>query len=133
NTTIESVAEGTGVITAQARENATDESGFTFIHCNITGLGNNTYLGRAWKKRPRVVFAYTYMGHLINDEGWSTYKYPERNETVYYGEYKCTGPGSSSSGRVPYAKSLCEAEAKPFLSMTYINGNKWLIPPPKLP
>ncbi|KAJ6913825.1 pectinesterase 63 [Populus alba x Populus x berolinensis] len=73
------------------------------------------------------------MGHLINDEGWSTWKFPEREGTVYYGEYKCAGPGSSSFGRVPYAKSLSKAEAKPFLSMTYINGNKWLIPPPKFP
>ncbi|KAJ6993510.1 pectinesterase 63 [Populus alba x Populus x berolinensis] len=133
NTTIDSVAEGTGVITAQAREHVTEDSGFTFIHCNLTGLGNNTYLGRAWKQRPRVVFAYTYMGHLINDEGWSTWKFPEREGTVYYGEYTCAGPGSSSFGRVPYAKSLSKAEAKPFLSMTYINGNKWLIPPPKFP
>ncbi|KAJ4832378.1 hypothetical protein Tsubulata_022316 [Turnera subulata] len=131
NTTIESVAEGTGVITAQGRENVADNSGFTFIYCNITGIGNNTYLGRAWKERPRVVFAYTYMGHLINYEGWSTGKYPHRNETVYYGEYKCRGPGASSSRRVRYAKLLSDEEAKPFLSMNYIKGNKWLIPPPK--
>ncbi|EEF46216.1 putative pectinesterase 63 [Ricinus communis] len=131
NTTIETVAQGTGVITAQARESVTDSSEFTFIHCNLTGIGNNTYLGRAWKERPRVVFAYAYMGSLINAAGWSTGKHPESNETVYYGEYKCKGPGAFSSGRVKYAKLLSDEEAKPFLSMTCINGNKWLIPPPE--
>ncbi|KAK4854060.1 hypothetical protein QYF36_018366 [Acer negundo] len=46
-----------GVFTAQARENVTDNGGFAFVHCNITGSGD-TYLRRAWKERPRVVFAY---------------------------------------------------------------------------
>ncbi|KAL5853691.1 hypothetical protein ACOSQ3_008809 [Xanthoceras sorbifolium] len=131
NTTIKSVAEGMGVITAQARENVTDKSGFAFVHCNITGTGD-TYLGRAWKERPRVVFAYTYMGTLINSEGWSDGSHPERANTVYYGEYKCMGPGATSSGRVRFAKILSKLEAMPFLSMTYLNGNKWLLPPPKL-
>ncbi|KAH0970851.1 hypothetical protein GBA52_023007 [Prunus armeniaca] len=53
-------------------------------------------------------------------------------ETVYYGEYKCMGPGSSSTGRVKYAKTLSDEEAKPFLSMTFIRGSKWVLPPPKL-
>lgn len=52
--------------------------------------------------------------------------------TAYYGEYKCMGPGASSSGRVKFAKLLSEAEARPFLSMTYLNGNKWLLPLPNL-
>ncbi|KAH9652874.1 putative pectinesterase 63 [Citrus sinensis] len=130
-TTIVSVANGLGVITAQAREQVNDDSGFTFVHCNITGSGD-TYLGRAWKERPRVVFAYTYMGTLINSQGWAAGEQAQNHKTVYYGEYKCMGPGASSSGRVKFAKLLSEAEAKPFLSMTYLNGNKWLLPLPNL-
>ncbi|KAL5572299.1 hypothetical protein UlMin_021896 [Ulmus minor] len=106
-------------------------SGFTFIHCKINGTGD-TYLGRAWMERPRVVFAYTYMGTLINTKGWSNGMHSDREQTVYYGEYKCMGPGASTSGRVNYAKMLSDADVKPFLSMSYIQGNKWLIPPPKL-
>ncbi|KAH9804802.1 putative pectinesterase 63 [Citrus sinensis] len=130
-TTIVSVANGLGVITAQAREQVNDDSGFTFVHCNITGSGD-TYLGRAWKERPRVLFAYTYMGTLINSQGWAAGEHSQSHKTVYYGEYKCMGPGASSSGRVKFAKLLSEAEAKPFLSMTYLNGNKWLLPLPNL-
>ncbi|KAL6331004.1 hypothetical protein AAG906_009432 [Vitis piasezkii] len=129
NTMIESVAKGVGVITAQARENVADTSGFAFVHCNISGSGD-TYLGRAWRLRPRVVFAYTYMGTLINGEGWSDNLHADRDKTVYYGEYMCEGPGATPSGRVKFAKLLTGEEAKPFLSMTYINGNKWLLPPP---
>jgi pectinesterase len=69
-TTINSVAKGLGTITAQGREDASDDSGFVFIHCKIQGTGD-TYLGRAWRKMPRVVFAYTEMGSLIDKEGWS--------------------------------------------------------------
>ncbi|KAJ4708841.1 Pectinesterase [Melia azedarach] len=131
NTRLISVAQGMGVITAQARGKVSEDSGFAFVHCNISGSGD-TYLGRAWKERPRVVFAYTYMGTLINTQGWSAGKHPESHRSVYYGEYKCMGPGASSSGRVKFAKLLSDEEAKPFLSMTYLQGNKWLLPPPKI-
>lgn len=134
NSSINSVAKGMGVITAQARENVSDDSGFTFVHCSIKGTGD-TYLGRAWKERPRVVFAYTYMGTLINSRGWSNAMHPDHEDErphVYYGEYKCKGPGATTSGRVKYAKILSDREVKPFLSMTYLHGNKWLLPPPKL-
>lgn len=132
NTTIESIRkDGDGVITAHARQNDRDDSGFVFVHCNLIGSKNgNTYLGRAWKERPRVVFAYTYMGTIINEQGWSNANFPERNRTVYYGEYKCKGPGALSSDRVTFAKELSDIEAKPFLSATYIRGAKWLLPPP---
>ncbi|PON66052.1 Pectinesterase, Tyr active site [Parasponia andersonii] len=134
NTTIKSVAKNIGVITAQARVKVSENSGFTFIHCNITGSGD-TYLGRAWKMSPRVIFAYTYMGTLINASGWSSSMWPiqaPRNRSVYYGEYKCSGPGATTSSRVKYSKVLSDAEVRPFLSMTYIQGNKWLIKPPNL-
>ncbi|GLT98832.1 hypothetical protein SLE2022_163120 [Rubroshorea leprosula] len=132
NTTIYSVAKKFGAITAQAREKVNDDSGFTFVFCNITGIGNNTtYLGRAWKERPRVVFARTYMGTIINGEGWSNDRHPDRDRTVYYGEYKCSGPGSVSSARVKFARILNDEEAKLFMSMTYIHGSNWLLPPPK--
>jgi hypothetical protein len=69
-TTINSVAQGLGTITAQGRNSDEDDSGFSFVHCKITGTGD-TYLGRAWRQMPRVVFAYTEMGSLIDKEGWS--------------------------------------------------------------
>ncbi|XP_062147677.1 putative pectinesterase 63 [Alnus glutinosa] len=131
NTTINSVAKGLGVITAQAREKVDDVSGFTFIYCKIIGTGD-TYLGRAWRKMPRVVFAFTEMGTLINSKGWSNTASGQAKQGMYYGEYKCKGPGATPAGRVKYAKILSDAEAAPFLSMTFIQGNKWILAPPKL-
>ncbi|KAJ0092074.1 hypothetical protein Patl1_26387 [Pistacia atlantica] len=134
NTTIKSVAKGLSVITAHGREEVSGKSGFAFVHCNIIGTGD-TYLGRAWKNSPRVIFAYTYMGEHINDQGWLSGMYQESNSNqkeVYYGEYKCMGPGADSTGRAKFSKTLSDAEAEPFLSMTYLDGNKWVLPPPKV-
>ncbi|KAK9101127.1 hypothetical protein Scep_024557 [Stephania cephalantha] len=118
---LHSIAEGESAITAQGKEQSGDDGGFAFVHCKITGTGN-TYLGRAWKERAKVVFAYTYMGTLVNPEGW----------TVFYGEYQCTGPGASTSKRAKYTKILSNGEAKPYLDKSYINAATWLLPPPKL-
>ncbi|EOY30169.1 Uncharacterized protein TCM_037467 [Theobroma cacao] len=61
-------------------EDVGSDSGFTFLYCKITRAGNSTtYLGRPWKLRPRVIFTFTYMGTIINSEGWSTEGHPERN------------------------------------------------------
>ena len=68
------------VITAQARDSASEDTGYSFLHCNITGTGNGTYLGRAWRTSPRVVFAYTSMSEVINPAGWSNDKRPERDK-----------------------------------------------------
>ncbi|XAR54997.1 Pectinesterase [Bertholletia excelsa] len=132
NTTIRTIGDNLpGFITAQARAKVTDDSGFAFVYCNITGTGK-TYLGRAWMERPRVVFANTYMSDVISSGGWTDGNHPERQQMVFYAEYNCTGPGSSSSSRVKYSKQLTVEEVKPFLSISYVEGAEWLIPPPSL-
>ena len=45
---------------------------------------------------------------------------------VFYGEYKCSGPGANRKGRVSWSRSLNDRQAKPFLSIAFIDGNKWL-------
>lgn len=70
NTTLRSVSNAMGFITAHARENESEESGLAFVRCSIIGTGQ-TKLGRAWKQRPRVIFAHTYMDTVVSREGWS--------------------------------------------------------------
>ncbi|XP_022738510.1 putative pectinesterase 63 [Durio zibethinus] len=123
---------GLTVITAQARESSSENTGYSFVHCSITGTASGTYLGRAWKTSPRVVYAYTDMSSVVNPAGWSDNLQPERAKTVFYGEFKCTGKGADPSGRVAFAKQLSEAEAQPFLVLGYIDGTKWLLPAPKI-
>ncbi|KAJ7961953.1 Pectinesterase [Quillaja saponaria] len=123
---------GMTMITAHARQSPSEDTGYVFVHCRITGTSNGTYLGRAWMTRPRVIFAYTDMTGIISPAGWTNNFHPERESTVYFGEYKNIGPGSDPKARVKFVKQLSDAEVKPFLSLGYIEGSKWLIPPPKL-
>lgn len=114
-----------GSITAQNRDDAHDSGGFVFIGCNITGTGQ-VFLGRAWGSHSRVVFIYTYMSSIITPQGWSDWDNPSRRSTAYYGEYKCYGPGSDTSRRVSWSHKLTDAEAQPFLELSYIDGGSWL-------
>lgn len=68
---------GMTVIAAQARDSNKEDTGYSFVHCNITGTGSGTFLGRAWRASPQVVYAYTSMGKVINPEGWSDSRHPE--------------------------------------------------------
>lgn len=49
--------------------------------------------------------------------------------TVFYGQYKCMGPGAGFGGRVSWSRELTPQEARPFISLGFINGYEWL---PKL-
>ncbi|MBA0861708.1 hypothetical protein Goshw_000091 [Gossypium schwendimanii] len=122
---------GFTVITAQARESSSEDTGYSFVHGSITGTASNSFLGRAWRSNPRVVFAYTDMSNVVNPAGWTHNRFPERAKTVYYGEYKCKGPGANPSKREPFVKQLSGAEALPFLGLNFIEATKWLLPPPK--
>ncbi|GKV17473.1 hypothetical protein SLEP1_g27982 [Rubroshorea leprosula] len=127
------VVKDGGVITAQGRESLSDESqGYSFVHCKITGSKKGAYLGRAWKPSPLVVFAYTTMGKVVNSAGWSDNSHPERDKTVFFGEYKCRGPGSSLRKRVKYTKKLDDESAMRFISLDFINATTWLLPVPTL-
>lgn len=46
--------------------------------------------------------------------------------TVFYGQYKCTGGGASFAGRVSWSRELTDEEAKPFISLTFIDGSEWI-------
>ncbi|KAK8942049.1 putative pectinesterase 63 [Platanthera guangdongensis] len=131
NCMINSVADGITYITAQARSAAADYSGFSFINCNVTGTGN-VYLSRAWRKYSRVIFSYTFMDNVVNPKGWDDEGFKDRDQTVFYGEYKCKGPGSATGNRVNYVKLLTDEQAQPFLNITFIWGNTWILQQPQL-
>ncbi|XP_043713276.1 putative pectinesterase 11 [Telopea speciosissima] len=126
---LHSTSEGTGAITAQRRESPSENTGYTFLGCKITGVGT-CVLGRPWGSYSRVVFAMTFMSSAVLPQGWDDWGRPSTHSTAYYGEYKCYGPGAASSGRVKWSKTLSDAEAKPFLSKDMIGGRAWLRPAP---
>ncbi|RDX74984.1 hypothetical protein CR513_45183 [Mucuna pruriens] len=118
------------VIVAQARKSEAKDSVYSFVHCDITGTGTNTYLGRAWMPHPKVVFAYTNMSSVVKKEGWSNNMHPEYEKSVRFGEYQNKGPGADPNGRSPLAKQLSDEEVKPYITLDLIEGSKWLLPPP---
>ncbi|KAH9606186.1 hypothetical protein KSS87_014592 [Heliosperma pusillum] len=123
---VHAVAHNYGAVTAQGRSSMLDDTGFSFVNCKVTGSGA-LYLGRAWGPFSRVVFAYTYMDNIIIPKGWYDWGDPNRDLTVFYGQYKCTGPGASFAERVAWSRELTDEEAKPFLSLSFIDGAEWII------
>ncbi|XP_058742712.1 probable pectinesterase 53 [Vicia villosa] len=129
NCTLNSVTKNVTSITAQKRSNSSLDSGFSFKNCNVTGSGH-VYLGRPWGDYSRVVYSYTFMDKIVLPKGWEdSWGDQKRNLTVYYGEYKCSGPGSNLSKRVSWTRILTDEEAQPFIGIHFIQGDTWLISP----
>ncbi|XP_062079695.1 putative pectinesterase 11 [Humulus lupulus] len=126
---VHSLAEGTGSITAQRRESPSEETGFVFLGCTITGV-RTALLGRPWGPHSRVIFAFSYMSSAILPQGWDDWGNSDTHSTVYYGQYKCYGAGAGTSKRVQYARNLTSLEAEPFLTKDFIGGNAWIRPVP---
>lgn len=114
-----------GAVAASQRNSPDDNTGFSFVQCRVTGTGL-IYLGRAWGQYARILFAYTYFDNIIIPDGWYDWGDTSRRETVFFGEYKCWGPGSQPRWRVSWSRQLSYEEARPFLGIGFINGHKWL-------
>ncbi|KAF1873220.1 hypothetical protein Lal_00016361 [Lupinus albus] len=98
-------------ITAQGRTNVHKNSGISIQHCRIKAAPDlkpyvdnvTTFLGRPWKRYARVAIMYTFLDTLVNPKGWSPWNKSDfALDTLYYGEYKNYGPGSSLSDRVKW-------------------------------
>lgn len=55
-----------------------------------------------------------------------------QSRLVFYGEYKCMGPGADTSKRAKFTKILDDEEVKPFITLNYIDASTWLLRPPHL-
>ncbi|KAI6688262.1 hypothetical protein NL676_025090 [Syzygium grande] len=122
---VHSVSRGGGTITAQRRASPSENTGFVFLCCTITGLAD-TFLGRPWGPYSRVVFALSYMSSAILPQGWDDWGDPSNRRTAYYGQYKCYGPGAKTSKRVPWSRFLTSEEASPFLTADMVDRKSWL-------
>ncbi|KAH0990482.1 hypothetical protein GBA52_001965 [Prunus armeniaca] len=123
---LHSISGGAGAITAQRRMSPSEDTGFTFFSCKISGV-KTAMLGRPWGGYSRVVFAFTYMSSAILPQGWDDWgNSPDQLSTVYYGQYRCSGAGAATSKRVEWARNLTSEEAAPFLTKDSIDGKAWI-------
>ncbi len=85
--------------------------GYVFFNCRLTappGI-SGVYLGRPWKTYAQTVFFECIEYENISPLGWKTWD--GRENTCFYAEYKCTGPGSGTGYRVDWSHQLSEAQA----------------------
>ncbi|TVU28049.1 hypothetical protein EJB05_19556, partial [Eragrostis curvula] len=116
----------TGFVTAQAREFPDNNTGFSFVNCEIKGTGY-ILLGRPWKPYARVIFAKTSIPNNVAPEGWGEWGNSKAaDSTVFFGEYRCYGVGSKTDGRVKYAKQLDDSEAQQYMGLSYVDGENWI-------
>ncbi|CAI9770324.1 unnamed protein product [Fraxinus pennsylvanica] len=127
----------TNALTAQGRTDSNQNTGISIHNCRVMAASDlkpvqssvRTYMGRPWQKYSRTVFMKTFLDGLIDPTGWMPWSGDFALDTLYYGEYQNTGPGSSTSGRVTwkgYRVITNSTEASEFTVANFINGNYWL-------
>ncbi|CAN6476904.1 unnamed protein product [Victoria cruziana] len=125
---LHSIATKFGSIAAQDRRDPQEKTGFAFVRCRVTGSGP-VYVGRAMGQYSRIVFAYTYFDDVVAAEGWDDWDHESsKDKTVFFGVYKCWGPGSAAVRGVSWARELDYNTAHPFLSKSFVNGRHWIAP-----
>ncbi|CAD6339973.1 unnamed protein product [Miscanthus lutarioriparius] len=124
------------VLTAQGRADANEDTGIALHHCTVStasaGLpaGTRVFLGRPWGAYARAVVMDSYLGQIVDREGWLEWPgaEPGRGDTVYFGEYGNDGPGADTEGRVDWAgvRQMEYDEAAQFAVENFIYGDEWL-------
>lgn len=127
------------VITAQGRNDPFQNTAIS-IHSSRVLPANDlkpvvrnfkTYLGRPWQQYSRTVILKTYIDGFVSPLGWSTWS-PGNNfalDTLFYGEYKNYGPGSSTRHRVKWRGFHVITSpnvASQFTVGSLIAGRSWL-------
>nr|DAD49200.1 TPA_asm: hypothetical protein HUJ06_019137 [Nelumbo nucifera] len=124
------------VVTAQSRDTPDEDTGISIQNCSIIAsqdLSSNmatvkTYLGRPWRPYSRTVYMDSYLDNLIDSIGWTQWSDDQGLDTLYYGEYQNTGPGSATDGRVtwPGYHIMNYDDAWNFTVSQFITGDEWL-------
>lgn len=98
--------------------------GFVFFDCKLTGDESLTgvSLGRPWTPFASVTYIRCDIGPHISAEGWNNWKNPANEQTARYSEYKSTGPGGNTKGRVSWIHQLTDKEVAKFTLQNIFSG-----------
>nr|XP_010917366.1 probable pectinesterase/pectinesterase inhibitor 12 [Elaeis guineensis] len=125
------------VITAQSRDDPNEDTGISIQNCSIlasdeltsSNVSTKTYLGRPWRLHSRAVYIESYLDGLVDPAGWTEWSGDHQGlDTLYYGEYMNSGPGSGTEGRVtwPGYHVMDYDDASNFTVSEFIYGDEWL-------
>ncbi|KAD4889437.1 hypothetical protein E3N88_21510 [Mikania micrantha] len=125
------------MLTAQGRTDRNQNTGIVIHKCRIGATSDlkavqgsfPTYLGRPWKQYSRTVIMQSSISNVIQPTGWFEWDGDFALETLYYGEYRNTGPGAGTSGRVKwkgFKVITSSSEAQGFTPGSFIVGGSWL-------
>nr|QIR83168.1 pectin methylesterase 10 [Cunninghamia lanceolata] len=131
------MANQKNTITAQSRKDPNQNTGISIHNCKVAAAKElipvksqfPTYLGRPWKMYSRTVYMQTFLDDLIDPAGWLEWSGNFALKTLYYGEYRNTGPGANLAGRVKwsgYRVITTADEANQFTVASLISGSTWL-------
>ncbi|KNA09523.1 hypothetical protein SOVF_152850 [Spinacia oleracea] len=123
-------------ITAQGRTDPNQNTGISIENCVIRAsddLANSnsttkTYLGRPWKEYSRTVYLESFIDNVVDPSGWREWNGSFALDTLYYGEFNNTGPGSNVTDRVSWAgyHVMNATDASSFTVSTFVFGDEWL-------
>ncbi len=102
--------------------------GYVFNRCTLTAAPgiDKVYLGRPWRAYAAVLFMNCTLGAHILPEGWENWRNPENEKTARYAEYKNTGPGAATKGRVTWSRQLFADEVKQYtLTNVFSRNDQW--------
>lgn len=125
------------MVTAQGRKDPNQNTGIVIQKCRISATSDlasvqgdfPTYLGRPWKEYSRTVVMQSTISAVIHPVGWHEWNGDFALDTLFYREYKNTGPGAETSGRINwkgYDVITDPAEAESFTAANFIAGGSWL-------
>ncbi|KAL1568096.1 pectinesterase [Salvia divinorum] len=125
------------MVTAQGRDDPNQNTGIVIQKCRITATADlkpvlssfPSYLGRPWKQYSRTVVMQTDISNVIHPAGWFEWDGNFALATLFYAEYKNTGAGAATGGRVKWGGFrvlTSAAQAQPFTAGNFIGGGSWL-------
>ncbi|KAG6507094.1 pectinesterase-like [Zingiber officinale] len=125
------------VITAQGRSDPNQNTGIVVQRSTIRAApdlardrsGVRSYLGRPWMQYSRTVYMQNDIAGLIDPAGWLPFNGAFALDTLYYAEFRNTGPGSRMSRRVRwpgYHVVGRPSVVRPFTVSRFIAGRTWI-------
>ncbi|XP_061363623.1 probable pectinesterase/pectinesterase inhibitor 51 [Gastrolobium bilobum] len=125
-------------ITAHGRTDPAQSTGFVFQNCLVNGTEqymelyyskpevHKNYLGRPWKEYSRTVFIHSFLEALITPQGWMPWSGDFGLNTLYYGEFENSGPGSNLTHRVPWSSQVPAEHVFTYSVHSFIQGDDWI-------